>query len=219
MVYALRPRPALLVLMLLAMASLAFSCEHASETDDQPPAAGAPQNSGAAERCVVDGECEGFYRCLDGGCQVPPAMNGARDEDTPVLSFFDSRDEAESGEAPRAQFYTELALTAAEQSRGLMYRPHMLDDWGMLFIYPTERTLSFWMKNTLIPLDMIFINDSGRVVGVVENAEPQTLTPRQVDAAARYVFEINGGLSAELGIGEGTWVRFEQMESYHTPRR
>jgi len=220
---ATRQRPAPLTLgliaLLLAISTLAFSCEHASQSDDAPPPGAPVQESDADTRCALDEDCEGFYRCISRSCEVPPAMSGERDDQTPVLSFFASKADADGGVEPVASFYTELALTAAEQSRGLMYRPHMRDDWGMLFIYPTERTLSFWMKNTLIPLDMIFIDDAGGVVGVVENAEPQTLSPRRVEAPARYVFEINGGLSAELGIGAGTWVRFETMEGHHTPRR
>ncbi|TXD38533.1 DUF192 domain-containing protein [Lujinxingia vulgaris] len=207
------------LVLLLGLMTMAFSCEHTSGGDE----AATPGADGSADEttaCVLDEACESFYRCIESTCQVPPAMSGKRDEDTPVLSFFSPDAEMpEEGGEPLASFYTELALTAAEQSRGLMYRPHMRDDWGMLFVYPAERSLSFWMKNTLIPLDMIFIDDAGEVVGVVEMAEPQTLSPRRVDRPARYVFEINGGLSAELGIGEGTRVRFEHMEGHHTPRR
>lgn len=207
------------LVLLVGLMSMAFSCEHTSGAEDSV-ASDSGRGEDEASTCVLDEHCESFYRCIESTCQVPPAMSGQRDEETPVLSFFSPDVEVpEEGGEPLVSFYTELALTAAEQSRGLMYRPHMRDDWGMLFIYPAERTLSFWMKNTLIPLDMIFIDDAGEVVGVVEMAEPQTLTPRSVDRPARYVFEINGGLSAELGIGEGTRVRFENMEGHHTPRR
>jgi uncharacterized membrane protein (UPF0127 family) len=67
------------------------------------------------------------------------------------------------------------------------------------------------MKNTLIPLDMIFIGGDHRVVGVVENAEPQTLTGRRVDGDSQYVLEINGGFSAKMGIQPGSEVEFRDV--------
>jgi uncharacterized membrane protein (UPF0127 family) len=103
----------------------------------------------------------------------------------------------------------ELARTPEEQARGLMFRDRLADDAGMLFIFPDSSEHAFWMKNTLIPLDMIFIDDAGTVVGIVERAEPQTLTPRTVGAKSRYVLEVNGGWSAANGFGKGDRVRFE----------
>jgi uncharacterized membrane protein (UPF0127 family) len=105
-------------------------------------------------------------------------------------------------------FRVELALTPQEQERGLMYRKSLDADAGMLFVSQTERPHVFWMKNTLIPLDMIFIGANRRIVGIVQNAEPQTLTGRQVDGPSQYVLEIGGGLSASLGIRPGQLVEF-----------
>jgi uncharacterized membrane protein (UPF0127 family) len=103
----------------------------------------------------------------------------------------------------------ELARTPDEQARGLMFRDRLADDAGMLFIFSQSSDHAFWMKNTLIPLDMIFIDEAGTVAGVVERAEPQTLTPRSVGAPSRYVLEVNGGWSAANGFGKGDRVRFE----------
>jgi uncharacterized protein len=103
----------------------------------------------------------------------------------------------------------EVARTPDEQARGLMFRDRLADDAGMLFVFPESSEHAFWMKNTLIPLDMIFIDEAGTVVGIVERAEPQTLAPRTVGAKSRYVLEVNGGWSAANGVGKGDRVRFE----------
>jgi hypothetical protein len=79
----------------------------------------------------------------------------------------------------------------------------------MLFISEIAAPQVFWMKNTLIPLDMIFIGADWRIAGIVENAEPQTLTAREVAAPSQYVLEIGGGLSARYGIRAGQLVDFQ----------
>jgi uncharacterized membrane protein (UPF0127 family) len=109
---------------------------------------------------------------------------------------------------PEVRVRVELARTAAERARGLMFREQLEPDAGMLFIYEGERNLSFWMKNTLIPLDMIFISKELRVVGIVENAVPQTETSRRIDQPAQFVLEVNAGFAAANGIGPGTEVEF-----------
>jgi uncharacterized membrane protein (UPF0127 family) len=117
--------------------------------------------------------------------------------------------EAPSGRASAVD--VEVARTPAEQERGLMYRNALAPDAGMLFVFPDVREHAFWMKNTLIPLDMIFIADGGAVVGVVENAEPLTTSPRAVGAPSRYVLEVNGGWSAAHGVKPGDRARFEDV--------
>jgi uncharacterized protein len=106
-------------------------------------------------------------------------------------------------------FRVELAVTPQEHERGLMYREHLDPDAGMLFISDSPRRQVFWMKNTLIPLDMIFIGADWRIAGIVENAEPKTLTAREVAAPSQYVLEIGGGLSARYGIRAGQSVDFQ----------
>ena len=81
----------------------------------------------------------------------------------------------------------------------------------MLFLFDRAEVQTFWMKNTLIPLDMIFIGDNLRVVGVVENAEPMTLSPRTVGMPSRFVLEVNGGFAARFGIAADTTVDFVQV--------
>jgi uncharacterized membrane protein (UPF0127 family) len=106
-------------------------------------------------------------------------------------------------------FAVELALTDKERQRGLMYRDTIGDDAGMLFVFEREQQQAFWMKNTRIPLDMVFIKADGTILGIVENAEPETLMSRRVDGASRYVLEIAGGMARKRGIAAGQRVRFE----------
>lgn len=112
------------------------------------------------------------------------------------------------GSGRNVPFRVELARTDPEREKGLMYRERMDADAGMLFIFERPGPLTFWMKNTFIPLDMIFIGADHHIVGVVENAEPRTLSARRVDGLSEYVLEINGGLSAKLGIHAGEAVSF-----------
>lgn len=105
----------------------------------------------------------------------------------------------------------EVARTDAERARGLMRRAELAPDAGMLFLFEASEDHTFWMKDTLIPLDMIFIDEDGRIVGIVERAEPLTLTPREVGAASRYVLEVNGGWAAAHGVRTGDRVRFENV--------
>jgi uncharacterized membrane protein (UPF0127 family) len=109
----------------------------------------------------------------------------------------------------KVPFKVELAVTPSEHERGLMFREHLDPEAGMLFISDAPRRQVFWMKNTLIPLDMIFIGADWRIAGIVENAEPKTLSPREVDAPSQYVLEIGGGLSARYGIRAGQPVDFQ----------
>jgi uncharacterized membrane protein (UPF0127 family) len=105
----------------------------------------------------------------------------------------------------------ELARTDTERERGLMYRNHLDPDAGMLFLFPRPAPLAFWMRNTLIPLDMIFIDQDRRILGIVENAAPETETARRVDGDSQYVLEIVGGMSQRWGIRAGSAVEFEGL--------
>jgi uncharacterized membrane protein (UPF0127 family) len=103
----------------------------------------------------------------------------------------------------------EVARTPEQRSRGLMYRKELASYRGMLFLFDREEVQSFWMKNTYIPLDMVFIDGKLKVVGVVENAEPLTTSSRRVEASSIYVLEVRGGFAAAHGIGPGTRVTLE----------
>lgn len=100
-------------------------------------------------------------------------------------------------------FAVELAITPQEQARGLMFRRSLPADRGMLFVFDPPRPASFWMRNTLIPLDMLFIRDDGTVANIVHEAEPMTETPRRSDGPVRAVLEIVGGRARALGMEAG----------------
>ncbi|MGB8930976.1 MAG: DUF192 domain-containing protein [Anaeromyxobacteraceae bacterium] len=102
----------------------------------------------------------------------------------------------------------EIARTDPERARGLMFRETLAADAGMLFIFEETAEHPFWMKNTLLPLDMIFIGDDGRVSGVVVRATPGSLEPRS-GGPSRFVLEVNGGWAEAHGVAAGDPVRFE----------
>lgn len=106
------------------------------------------------------------------------------------------------------RFRVEVARTSAEQAKGLMFRTEMGADEGMLFPHDPPRPASFWMKNTVIPLDIIYIGTDGRILNIV-NAVPYDLTPLPSDGVSSGVLELNGGRAAELGIKPGDKVRFK----------
>jgi uncharacterized membrane protein (UPF0127 family) len=105
-------------------------------------------------------------------------------------------------------FRVEVAVRQAEQARGLMFRTEMGADEGMLFPEETPRIPSFWMKNTVIPLDIIYIGTNSRVLNIV-NALPYDLTPLPAEGMAIAVLELNGGRAAELGIKPGDKVSWK----------
>lgn len=111
------------------------------------------------------------------------------------------------GDWGTARFTVELADDAIERQRGLMHRADMPVSAGMLFVYHQTREVSFWMKNTLIPLDMLFFDEAGTAVKVHSRAIPGDLRSISSETPARYVLEINGGLAEALGIGVGTQIR------------
>ena len=115
--------------------------------------------------------------------------------------------------AGERQFTVELARTPSEMELGLMFRQSMPADAGMLFIYPSERQVEFWMKNTFIPLDMLFISTDGHVRHITERAIPLDETPIPSVEAVRAVLEVNGGTVSRLGIKEGDVVRLPALEA------
>ena len=103
----------------------------------------------------------------------------------------------------------EVAATDAARTKGLMYRPALADGDGMLFVFDDTREHGFWMKNTFIPLDMIFIGDDLRVVGVRAEAVPQSTDTITVGVPSRYVLEVSGGWAARHGVATGARVELQ----------
>jgi uncharacterized membrane protein (UPF0127 family) len=105
------------------------------------------------------------------------------------------------------RFTVEIAATPDQQERGLMFRRSLAPDAGMIFPYAPAQDVAFWMKNTLIPLDMIFIRADGRIARIA-NAEPMSLEPVPSGEPVVAVLEIAGGRAAELGIKAGDRVEW-----------
>lgn len=108
-------------------------------------------------------------------------------------------------------FTVEVVDTNETRARGLMYVEDLAPDAGMLFDFKAERQVSFWMRNTLIPLDMLFIAADGTIRNIHANAIPHDETSIPSDGAVQFVLEIPGGRSAELGIEAGDTVEHDRI--------
>ncbi|MEQ8292115.1 MAG: DUF192 domain-containing protein [Marinovum algicola] len=111
------------------------------------------------------------------------------------------------GDWGEARFTVEVADDANERAQGLMHRESMARSAGMLFVYDSARTVRFWMKNTLIPLDMIFADETGTVQHIHRMAEPESEEMIFGGNNIQYILEINGGMADALKIGEGSEMR------------
>lgn len=105
------------------------------------------------------------------------------------------------------EIQVEIADDADERQRGLMYRESLEENQGMLFVYPEQRTLGFWMRNTLIPLDIAYIDREGRIVDI-QQMEPQTTETHDSAAPAMYALEMNQGWFEANGIRIGDLIEF-----------
>ena len=103
-------------------------------------------------------------------------------------------------------FAVEMASTPEEQAKGLMFRRHLPEGQGMLFDFHREQPTSFWMKNTYIPLDMIFIRGDGRILRIAENTEPLSEALVTSGGPVRAVLEVIAGTARKLGIAPGDRV-------------
>ncbi|MFP7570607.1 DUF192 domain-containing protein [Marivita sp. S2033] len=129
-------------------------------------------------------------------CSQAVAMEACRD-DTVFMR----------GDWGSARIATDVADTTELRSRGLMFVESMPTMQGMLFVYDSARPVTFWMKNTLIPLDMIFADDAGVVQRVHENAVPGDLTAISGGSDIQFVLELNAGMARRLGVDVGTELR------------
>jgi uncharacterized protein len=102
----------------------------------------------------------------------------------------------------------EIVASSRARQRGLMFRDNLADGQGMLFLFESEEEHPFWMKNTLIPLDIIYIDSKRQVVGIVHNAEPRNEQSLTVGLPSRFVLEVPGGYCNRVGIHRGDTVAF-----------
>jgi len=113
----------------------------------------------------------------------------------------------ETADGPRL-FDVEIATTPAERARGLMFRERLAPDAGMLFLYAVDQPVSMWMKNTLIPLDMLFIARDGRILKIAERTVPLSTVVIASDGDVAAVLELNGGTADRVGLRPGDRVRY-----------
>jgi uncharacterized membrane protein (UPF0127 family) len=135
-----------------------------------------------------------LINCLPAGCKPKPAAapaEGRADAAATVPMRIGSE-----------TFHLEVADTDDERRRGLMYRESMPADHGMIFVFPEEEEQSFWMKNTLIPLDIIYLDEWGKVVSI-KPMKPRDLTGVDSDGPAMYAVEVNRGAAARAGVKAG----------------
>jgi hypothetical protein len=103
----------------------------------------------------------------------------------------------------------EVAASEPARTQGMMFRKYLEENAGMLFVFPDMADRHFWMKDTYISLDMLFIDDQGRILGMVESAEPGTTTTQTIGQKSKYVLEVNGGWAARHGVQPGDRVIFD----------
>ena len=150
-----------------------------------------------------------FIRILS-ACAIGGALTGqahASGCDEPLVQL--------RGVWGQANFVVEIADDVAERAQGLMYREAMARSAGMLFVYERPQSVSFWMENTLIALDMIFVDPAGLVTRVHENARPLDRTLIAGGDGVLFVLEINGGLAGLLGITAGSEMRHPLVDQAH----
>lgn len=110
------------------------------------------------------------------------------------------------------KFHVELAITKKDQLKGLMYRRSLQSNSGMLFLYSHPQYVSFWMKNTYIPLDLLFIDSRNIIAKIHEGAEPLSLAPISPNVLVIAVLELKGGTTSKLGITVGDSVIFPDLK-------
>ncbi|MCZ6483093.1 MAG: DUF192 domain-containing protein [Alphaproteobacteria bacterium] len=122
------------------------------------------------------------------------------------VTFETSEVVIETRDGKRHDFRVELALNQRQRAQGLMYRPKLAPGAGMLFDYGRETPIAMWMKNTIVPLDMLFIGADGVIVNIAERTVPGSLAPIPSNGPVRAVLEVNAGTTARLGIKPGDRV-------------
>lgn len=204
---------------LVVMALLA-SCEKAPPEPAPPPrttaavavAASAPEGAWSISPAA---EGSGAKRCVRPLPDVPPpAVRPGPDpacpkdpEGGPPMVPIGHVAFPEARSAPKLD--VELMLEEKHQERGLMFRKALADDHGMLFAWPRPSVHTFWMHNTCLPLDMLFIDADGYVAGIVENAPTLNDDGRSIDCPVSYVLEVNAGWSRKHGVKPGQRVKID----------
>lgn len=163
---------------------------------------------------------------LLGACSRPPVLPPAdtptastpEEPETPPLVLFGGRGEVRQVSRPAAPpIAVELARTEQERAQGLMFRRSLASDHGMLFFMPYDNDWIFYMRNTYVPLDMVFIDADWTVAGVLDNVAPLTETHRSVGKPSRYVLELAAHEAAHRGIAAGSRLSFVALPDAPAP--
>ncbi len=144
-------------------------------------------------------------------CNSTPEIKHASDQDAFESDPTNAQVAIETSEGRRIVYQVELARSEQERAIGLMQRTSLPDDHGMFFVFPSERIQSFWMKDTYIPLDILFISKDLQIVGIVKDAQPLDTTSLRVPTPSQYVLEINAGQAKKWGLQTGDSVTCENF--------
>jgi len=179
-----------------------------SRTPPEPSPTVQTDTSPRKATAAASGETTTTSRCISqlpaSAPKIPPPADPAQCPPDPEPNLKMPMSEVTFPDAPNTpRVEVELAKTPHDVERGLMYRRSMADDHGMLFKLDGRRDHTFWMHNTCIPLDMLFIDDDGVIVGIVEGAAPLTDTTRSVGCPSVFVLEVNGGWARKRGVVPG----------------
>lgn len=137
--------------------------------------------------------------------RTPPPAPAQQDDNAPRVIFKDG-----------FRVKVEVAADDENRAQGLMYRDHLADDRGMIFVFPQKGDYAFWMKNTIIPLDMIWIDEAKKVVHIAHDVPPCHADPcpsYPPGVAAKYVLEVAAGVAAKHHVADGDVLTFERLEN------
>lgn len=197
----MRPSRALGVLGFASIAFVLCQCDRPAE-----PVATAAAKSKPARcmRKVGDEPPPAPPKGPDPQCPVDPE-GGPPKVPSASISFLDAK------EAPTLT--VEVMSTDAHRTRGLMFRRELAEEKGMLFVFPDVDVRTFWMRNTCLPLDMLFVTDDGFIAGIVENVPTMNDAGRTVSCPVRYVLEVNAGFARRHGVKPGQKLRLSDIKA------
>jgi len=127
-----------------------------------------------------------------------------------ALEKFERRELVIEGKAGRVALMAEIAISPSQREQGLMYRRELKDGEGMLFVFQNDQVLSFWMKNTLVPLSVAYILYDGRILEIYD-MQPGNLDPVRSSRSVRYALEVPQGWFARAGLGAGDKVEIQDL--------
>lgn len=183
----------------IVLAVALCACSSSSPSERAKPAE-APEEPATQAEAKNPAEGDGAPReAGEPGSDEPPV------DQTPTVTFH-----TEGGDVVVA---VEIAADVISRKRGMMYRENLEEDRGMVFVFDSEDVHPFWMKNTYIALDMIHLDRNLQVVGIVEEAEPLTLSQRKIDKPSKYVVEVVGGFADKHGITTTTRASLANVPS------